>query len=417
MTKKTSAHPVGGASQSCERKAIALVSSAHFVNHFQNLVLPPLFPFLKTALGIGFVQLGLALTVANIVSVVAQLPIGYLVDRIGSRRMLVLGLGVSAAAFISFGLSPSYSRLLVATALLGLANSVFHPADYALLSARIAPVRVGRAFSIHTFSGFLGSAIAPVTVLALATKAGLTFALIAAGGLALVAALPLVVVRGVDNLPAPGHPGQSSAGQRLGLTSILTPTIIGLTGFFALLSLSGSGISNFSVAALTSGFGTPLSVASLALTVYLAMQALGVLAGGFIADKTRRHAEVAALGYGINACIVLAIATVGLGVAPLIAAMGCAGLLGGLIMPSRDMLVRAAAPPGAMGRTFGVVTSGFNIGGMVGPLMFGFIMDHGAPQWVFGASVIAMLLVAATAFFGDRRAAGRLAAIAPIEAA
>ena len=417
MTKKTSASPAGGTSQSCERQAIALVSSAHFVNHFQNLVLPPLFPFLKAALGIGFVQLGLALTVANIVSVVAQLPIGYLVDRIGSRRMLVLGLGVSAAAFISFGLSPSYSRLLLATALLGLANSVFHPADYALLSARIAPVRVGRAFSIHTFSGFLGSAIAPVTVLALATKAGLTFALIAAGGLALVAALPLVVVRGVDNLPAVGHPGETAAGQRLGLTSILTPTIIGLTGFFALLSLSGSGISNFSVAALTSGFGTPLSVASLALTVYLAMQALGVLAGGFIADKTRRHAEVAALGYGFNACIVLAIATVGLGVAPLIAAMGCAGLLGGLIMPSRDMLVRTAAPPGAMGRTFGVVTSGFNIGGMVGPLMFGFIMDHGAPQWVFGASVIVMVLVAATAFFGDRRAASRLVAIAPIEAA
>ena len=417
MTKKTSASLAVGTSQSCERQAIALVSSAHFVNHFQNLVLPPLFPFLKAALGIGFVQLGLALTVANILSVVAQLPIGYLVDRIGSRRMLVLGLGVSATALITFGLSPSYPRLLLATALLGLANSVFHPADYALLSARIAPARVGRAFSIHTFSGFLGSAIAPVTVLALATKAGLTFAVIAAGGLALMAALPLAVVRGVDNLPTVGHPGEASASQRLGLTSILTPTIIGLTGFFALLSLSGSGISNFSVAALTSGFGTPLPVASLALTVYLAMQALGVLAGGLIADKTRRHAEVAALGYGINACIVLAIATVGLGVVPLITAMGCAGLLGGLIMPSRDMLVRAAAPPGAMGRTFGVVTSGFNIGGMVGPLMFGFIMDHGAPQWVFGASVIVMVLVAATAFFGDRRAASRLVAIAPIEAA
>ena len=146
------------------------------------------------------------------------------------------------------------------------------------------------------------------------------------------------------------------------------------------------------------------------------MQALGVLAGGFIADKTRRHAEVAAVGYGVNACIVLAIATHGLTAAPLIAAMGCAGLLGGLIMPSRDMLVRAAAPAGAMGRTFGVVTSGFNIGGMVGPLMFGFIMDHGAPQWVFGASAIVMVLVAAAAFFGDRRAARRRLAVAATEA-
>ena len=222
-----------------------LVSSAHFVNHFQNLVLPPLFPFLKATLGIGFVELGLALTIANILSVVARSPVGYLVDRIGSRRMLVLGLGVSAMAFIAFGLSPSYSRLLFATALLGLANSVFHPADYALLSAQIASARVGRAFSIHTFPGLLGSAIAPVTVLALAAKAGLGFALIAAGALALVASVPLAVIRGVDNLPVVDHPGATLANGHLGLTSILTPTIIGLTGFFALLSLSGSGISNF----------------------------------------------------------------------------------------------------------------------------------------------------------------------------
>jgi MFS transporter, FSR family, fosmidomycin resistance protein len=181
--------------------------------------------------------------------------------------------------------------------------------------------------------------------------------------------------------------------------------------------LSGSGISNFSVAALTSGFGTPLAAASLALTVYLAMQALGVLAGGFIADKTRRHAEVAAIGYALNAGIVLTIGTVGWAVAPLIAAMGCAGLLGGLIMPSRDMLVRAAAPPGAMGRTFGVVTSGFNIGGMVGPLMFGFIMDRGAPRWVFGASVVVMILVAVAAFLGDRLAPRRRGTATPAEMA
>lgn len=161
--------------------------------------------------------------------------------------------------------------------------------------------------------------------------------------------------------------------------------------------------------ALTSAFGTPLSAANLALTGYLSAQAIGVLLGGFIADLTRRHAEVAAVGYGINACIVLAIGTIGLDILPLVAAMCCAGLLGGLIMPSRDMLVRAAAPPGAMGRTFGIVTSGFSIGGMIGPLMFGFIMDGGAPQWVFGASVIVMILTASVALISDRGSARRRA--------
>src|SRR5260370_6597689 len=124
-----------------------------------------------------------------------------------------------------------------------------------------------------------------------------------------------------------------------------------------------------------------------------------------MADLTRRHAEVAAIGYALNACIVLAIGTAGFDAVPLILAMSGAGLLGGMIMPSGDMLVRAAAPPGAMGRTFGIVTSGFGIGGMIGPLMFGFAMDQGAPQWVFGISVILMIAVAVVALVSDRRAA------------
>jgi MFS family permease len=409
MTTEAVAMPTGARGKAGEYQAIALVSSAHFVNHFQYLVLPPLFPFLKARLGIGFVELGLALTVSSVVAVAAQLPVGYLVDRIGSRRMLVFALVISGLVFVGIGLTLSYAWLLLAMAFLGVANSVFHPADYAILSAIIPSARLGRAFSIHTFAGFLGNAVAPITMVAVATALGLGPAIVAAGVVALVVAVPLGLAHGVDSAGQHLGRAQLAAGgagsARGGLTAILTPTILGLTGFFALLSLSGSGISNFSVVALTSAFGTPLSTANLALTAYLGAQALGVLAGGFVADKTHRHAEVAALGYAVNAGIVLAIGTIGFGVAPLVAAMSVAGLLGGLIMPSRDMLVRAAAPPGAIGRTFGIVTSGFSIGGMVGPLMFGLIMDHGAPRWVFGVSAIVMIVTAAVALIGDRRAA------------
>ena len=388
-----------------EVRAMALVSAAHFVNHFQYLVLPPLFPLLTAQLGIGFVELGLALTVANIMAVAAQLPVGSLVDRVGSRRMLVAALTIAGLAFVGFGLSPTYPHLLLMMVFVGVANSVFHPADYAILSANVAPARLGRAFSVHTFAGFIGNAVAPVTMLALVAGFGLNAGIVAAGILALATAVPLAIARGTDSAPAPA--GHAAAARNGSLATLLTPAILGLTAFFALLSLSGSGIGNFSVVALTSAFGTPLSIANLALTAYLTTQAFGVLAGGFVADMTRRHAEVAALGYAINAVVVLAIGIVGFGAGPLVLAMAAAGFLGGIIMPSRDMLVRAAAPPGMIGRTFGIVTAGFNISGIVGPLMFGWILDHGAPQWVFGASVIVMLVTAVVAWIADRRAAAR----------
>ena len=157
MTAQALASPGGVRQGGRGYQAIALVSSAHFVNHFQSLVLPPLFPFLTLRLGVGFVELGLALTVANVTAVCAQLPVGFLVDRLGSRRMLILALAIAGTAFIGFGMAPSYPHLLIMMGVVGLTNSVFHPADYALLLARIAPARVGRAFSIHTFSGFLGT--------------------------------------------------------------------------------------------------------------------------------------------------------------------------------------------------------------------------------------------------------------------
>jgi MFS family permease len=140
----------------------------------------------------------------------------------------------------------------------------------------------------------------------------------------------------------------------------------------------------------------------MALTAYLAFSAIGVLAGGFLADRTQRHGQVAAACFAVNAIIVLVIATINLPSLLLLAAMASAGFLGGVIAPSRDMLVRNAAPAGAAGRAFGIVSTGFNLGGIVSPLLFGWIMDQNAPHWVFGASVVFMVLTVLLALVTDR---------------
>ena len=394
---------VGPRGKNRELQAIGLVSAAHFVSHFHTLVLPPLFPFLTQHFGVGFVELGFALTLGAAASVAAQVPMGYLADRLGSRRLLILAPCLGGSAIASIGLVDSYSWLLVAAVLIGIANAVYHPADYAILSARIAASRIGKAFSVHTFAGMFGGAIAPATMLVLAATVGMKAALIVAGLIGFVVAVPLLLAPGVEGEAGPSQPVARARPQAQQNGRVFSPAILGLTVFFILLSLSTSGISNFSVVALMGAFALPFATANLALTAFLTASAFGVLGGGFVADLTRRHGDVAAAGFAINAVIMLLIGTVGFAPPVLVAAMGLAGLLSGMIMPSRDMLVRAAAPPGAVGRAFGIVTTGFSIGGTVGPMLFGWIMDRGAPRWVFGASVIFMVLTVVLALLGEHR--------------
>jgi MFS family permease len=379
-------------------RTLVSISTAHWVSHFHMFVLPMLFPFLKDRLGVGYIDLGFALTIFAVVSGLTQAPIGYLADHIGARKVLLMGLTLGGFALIMLGLHLSYSWLIASSVLLGLANSVYHPADYAILSAHMDEARMGRAFSVHTFAGFLGGAVAPAIVAGLVATIGGLGALIVTGAIGPVVALGLVAARLPDASAADRHVD----GVRAPRESIVTPALIVLTIFFMLLSLSAAGIGNFGVVALMSGYGASFESANVALTAFLGSSAIGVLAGGFLADHTQRHGQIAAACFAINAAIVFVIATVSLPSPLLMAAMASAGFLSGVIAPSRDMLVRNAAPAGAAGRAFGIVSTGFNVGGIISPLLFGWIMDQNLPHWVFGASAVFMVLTVLLALVTDR---------------
>src|SRR3978361_378177 len=245
-------------------RTLTAISIAHWGSHFHLFVLPMLFPYLTAHSGLGYTDLGFALTVFGVVSGLTQAPIGYLADHIGARKVLLIGLTVGGLALILLGMHLSYTSLILCAALLGLANSVYHPADYAILSAHMDVRRMGRAFSIHTFAGFLGGAVAPAIMAALVATVGGLGALIVAGAVGPAVALLLIAI-GIPDASSADSKGDAAAAKQ----SIITPALMMLTIFFMLLGLSNAGISNFGVVALMSGYGVTFSAANIALTAFL----------------------------------------------------------------------------------------------------------------------------------------------------
>ena len=382
-----------------DARVIGLVSAAHFVSHVYVLLLPPLFAFIRSDYGLSYQELAVVLASFNLVSAALQTPTGFLVDRFGAGRLLIAGLLLGAAALAAAALIPTYWALVVCFGVAGLANTVFHPSDYTILSHTVAQKRIGQAFSIHTFSGLLGSAAAPPLVLISARLWGWHGALLVAAMIGVAVAFVLLAHRRVlVTAPTPKPRQQHPAGN--GWRLLMTPAILRNLAFFTLLALAGGGISNFSIVALVALYNTPLWAANTALSGFLFMAALGVLLGGVIADRTRHHTRVAALGFALSASVILIIGTVALPSAMLILLMGMGGFLSGIIQPSRDMIVRAVTPAGSFGKVFGFVTTGFNLGGVVGPLFFGWLMDRGEPRAIFltvvGITLVSLLTVSTT---------------------
>ncbi|MBS0535303.1 MAG: MFS transporter [Proteobacteria bacterium] len=397
MTQLTEAPLAPRATTSSPVRLITAVCAAHFVSHYYIIILAPLLPFVRADYGVTYTEIGLAIATFNVVSAALQTPAGFLIDRVGARVSLFWGLLLGGAAFLLAGLVNSFWFLVAMFAVAGIGNTVYHPADYALLSQHVREQRIGQAFSLHTFGGMLGSALAPPTLLMMQAVWGWRGAFIGAGIMGLVIAVLVLMVR--DPAPlAPARPQAKDAatGAGGGWTMLMSPAILLNLMFFVLLAVMNSGMNNYSVVALGALFGTPVGVANTALTCLLMLTAIGVLAGGLVVTRTALHATVAGLGLIGMVVTAALVATFDLHTVLLIAVMSAFGFFSGVIAPSRDMIVREATPPGAFGRVFGFVTTGFNLGGIVAPMLFGALMDAGRPRWVFIGVALAALIAVAT---------------------
>ena len=378
-------------------KVIGLVGSAHVVSHFFQLALPPLFPILKDDLSVSYAALGLLSTVFFIASAVTQPAMGFLVDRIGARPVLIIGITLLGLSYLMMGLLPTYPAFIVLAAIGGVGNSVFHPADYSILTASVSERRLGRAYSVHTVGGNVGWTLAPIVMIALAAVIGWQGALISIGiaGLALGAFLTWrgSLLRDESDAHRRSEGGGDGESRTTGFAFLFNASILASFIFFMFLAMGQFGIQSFSVTALNTVYGVDLALAGSALTTYLAAGAIGTIVGGVAADRVRDPGMIVAVTFAITALIFVAMGGLELPFWAMFTGFALTGFAMGVAMPSRDLIVKRATPAGATGRVFGFVYSGLDIGGTITPVLFGAFMDLGRPHWLY--HTVALLIFAA----------------------
>jgi MFS transporter, FSR family, fosmidomycin resistance protein len=372
-----------------DTRVLSLISSGHFLSHFYQLSLPPLLLIWRDEFGVSYAALGTVIALFGLATGLAQIPAGILVDRIGARPLLVGGLIIEALAISAMGFAPSLEMIYVAAVIAGIGNSVFHPADYAILNSSIDSGRMGKAFSIHTFSGHLGGSIAPASIIFLVALYDWQSAVMITGALGLVVAVLIFLQGGIlqDELSDASEKNSSSdetPAERVSTARLmLSRQMILFFMFFLLASLTSSGVHSFSVVANVNIHEISFAVAGTALTAYLFASTSGILIGGVIADKATEHHTIALVSFLGSAVIFALFALFKLPDVLLIGLFIIAGLLQGILRPARDMMVRAVAPKGTTGRAFGFVSTGIALGSAIAPVFFGWIIDQQATIWVF----------------------------------
>jgi FSR family fosmidomycin resistance protein-like MFS transporter len=394
----TTANTVPTAPLREDAHVIGLVGLAHLISHFSQLLLAPLFPWLKEAFHASYTELGFLMTIFFVVSCTVQTASGFLVDRLGPRPVLFAGLALIGAAAFGFAFSPDYITMAFFSVVAGVGNGVFHPVDYTLINRKVSAPRLGHAYSVHGITGSLGWALAPAVVVPLAIAYSWQVALMGAGTLAFVVLAVLWFNRKALDLPV-ATPRPAHAAKAEGTLEFLrVPAVWMCFAFFFFYAVVLSTIQAFAPEAARHLHDVPVAWAAMCLTVYMICAASGMVFGGFLASNPDRCERVVGAGFGMAALIALLI---GLGPVPAVAVpvlFGAMGFASGIAGPSRDLLVKRSTPDNATGRVYGVVYSGLDIGQAIAPLFFGALMDHQNYRGVWIGLVVMQAVLITSAF-------------------
>jgi len=377
-----------------EIKVIGLISFGHMMSHFFFFVMPPLYLSLQQEFDVSYAVLALPMSAYALAAGITQTPVGFLIDRIGARKLLILGSGVQGLSIMAIGFTDNFWQLMVLYTITGIANTVFHPADYGILSGSIAKERLGRAYSVHLFSGNFGWVLVPGVMIGLTALFDWRTAFIIVGMVGFVFSLVVWAMAGSLNEEvserdkAAAKSGHDAHSIREGLRLLMSYPIMMCMLFYVMLTIGFTGVRSFIVVALNQLYGMSEILGNTILTGFMAGSAAGVLIGGVVADRYGPRIATAFATLVSAGIMLVIVGSYQLPAAVILTAITLSGILQGMLLPSRDLLIRAVTPQGSMGKVLGFLTTGMMLAAAAVQPVFGWLMDIQEPRWVFWLSAI-----------------------------
>lgn len=383
-----------------EGRVNLLIGTNHGLSHFYQLSLPPLFLAWHAQFGVSYAALGVVVMVMSLSTALLQTPMGLLVDRFGARPFIIGAPTMMASGILLMGFATSFWQILPLAMLSGIGNSVTHPADYAILTGSVRRDYLGRSFALHTFAGNVGYILAPIVMTALSLWIGWRGALMAAGLMGLCVAVAIAIQSRILSYQPRGRQAQRGATRAL----LGSPMLWLFFGLFTATAMAQNGLQAWLITVLKVGQGFSLPLASATLTLLLVGNSVGVLAGGWMADRRPGQVfAVAVLFTLLPAGLLVLAAGLPLPAVGLIMLLCVIGFAMGASRSQRDVLLRAVAPPGQIGTVFGFVSSGLPLGSALAPVPFGFLIDHHLPG--LALPLVAVILLGSVACLLAARAA------------
>jgi len=381
-------------------KAVPIVCGGHFLSHFYYLTPLLMLPSIRETLSTNFTTLGVALAGYGLMTALMQVPVGFAVDRFGAPLILAAGLGLSGSAFALAGFSPSLPVFATAMLLLGLGDSVFHSTNYAIISSVVPPEVAGRAYALHNFSGQFGFFVAPIVISLAASFVDWQGIFIAAGSIGLAGALVIVALRTRlvpdVRVEAVGR-ATSIRSQSRGWQLLLSRPLIVSLVIFVGIGVTVAGVREFGTTTLGILYPDLAQYVGPIVSTYLGVSLCGVLAGGWLADRTGQTRIIAAGSLGAIACILVMIGQLAPSWPWLFVLFATMGGAAGMISASRDLLVRSFVPAQHVGKAFGFVSLGISIASLIGPILYGWLLDGAWPDATFyvaaGVALATLILV------------------------